>query len=79
MQHFNTKNPEEIIMIGDRLLTDIGMSNLMGFKSILVEPIRPTLDPFTVQLVSRQDSTYMYLHVYIYTHMYILAHLFLYV
>ncbi|MGY4707761.1 YqeG family HAD IIIA-type phosphatase [Candidatus Bipolaricaulota sp. J31] len=44
--------PAEIAVVGDQLLTDILGGNLLGFYTILVEPISPREHPWT-RLVSR--------------------------
>lgn len=45
-------SPTEIAVIGDQLLTDVLGGNLMGFHTILVEPLGPREHPWT-RLVAR--------------------------
>ena len=48
---------EEVIMIGDQLLTDILGANKFGIKSILVKPISKKEGPFT--MIKRPIESYI--------------------
>lgn len=40
MKH-NEYSPDDIVLIGDQVMTDLKFANKLGFYSILVDPIRP--------------------------------------
>ncbi len=46
-QRFLDLNPKEVAVIGDQLLTDVLGGNLLGFYTILVEPLCPREHPWT--------------------------------
>lgn len=49
------EEPSDILLIGDRLFTDIVMANLHGMRSMYLHPIDEALDPFTVRLVRKVE------------------------
>lgn len=55
LESFNTTNPREVCVIGDRLYVDVIMGKECGCYTILVEPISYSLDNFIVRLVRKYE------------------------
>lgn len=53
LEYFSSFKKEEIVLIGDRLFTDILMANRMGIKSIFVYPITKERESMTVAFLRR--------------------------
>lgn len=47
--------PKEVLVVGDQLMTDIYGANRMGFKTILVEPIKRKSDILTTRINRRRE------------------------
>jgi predicted HAD superfamily phosphohydrolase YqeG len=45
-------NPENVVVIGDRLGTDVALAKSIGFHAILTKPLDSSLDPLSVKLVT---------------------------
>ena len=54
--------PEQTIVIGDRLLTDILGANLLGIDSVLVDPLSNALDPWFVKIARKFENNIMKWH-----------------
>lgn len=47
--------PEEICIIGDRLLTDVALANLNGCVSVLCKPIDESMEDFAIKMMRKVE------------------------
>lgn len=52
----NYKNKEEVCLIGDQIFTDVLGGNKMGFKTILVTPLKSKTDVWTTKLNRKREK-----------------------
>jgi len=45
-----------ICFVGDRILTDCVLANLMGAMSILVKPVDPSSEPLSIRIMRRLEN-----------------------
>ena len=56
LAHFDTEQPHEIAIVGDRVLSDIVMGNSHGFLTILVDPLDKAPENSVVKLVRKFEN-----------------------
>ena len=49
-------NPQQVLVIGDQLMTDIVGGNKMGFNTVLVAPLKKKSDIFTTRFNRRREQ-----------------------
>ena len=64
LSYFGTA-PEETLMVGDRLMTDVAGANRVGFRTARVKPLHPASQPFGVRVARRfEDLVYAAYNTY---------------